>query len=136
MFTLIPARWHILANVGVVTLASGLTFKPTYWPRRPHCLDRADDMYATRAQIPVTVTDSRLTHLMSNARGGRRSKGQRELLGTRAPVPLAEAARSKAAELGLNVNDYLATLIAHDTNMLEFAPRPADPTRLELPITA
>lgn len=73
---------------------------------------------------------------MSNARGGRRSKGQRELLGTRAPVPLAEAARSKAAELGLNVNDYLATLIAQDTNMLEFAPRPADPTHLELPITA
>ncbi|GIT82083.1 hypothetical protein LLS1_37520 [Leifsonia sp. LS1] len=97
----------------------------------------AYDFFATRGPlIPVTVTNSRLTQTMSNARGGRRSKGQRELLGTRAPVLLAEAARTKAAELGLNVNDYLATLIAQDTNMLEFAPRPADPTRLELPITA
>lgn len=36
----------------------------------------------------------------------------------------------------MSVNDYLATLIAQDTNLLEFAPRPADPSRLELPITA
>lgn len=92
---------------------------------------------ATRAQMPVTVTGGRLSTPMTNARGGRPSKGPRELLGARAHVPLAEAARSRASELGFStMNDYLVSLIAQDNSMPEYAPRPADPTRLELPIQA
>lgn len=34
------------------------------------------------------------------------------------------------------MNDYLVSLIAQDNSMPEYAPRPADPTRLELPIQA
>jgi hypothetical protein len=36
----------------------------------------------------------------------------------------------------MSMSDYLATLIAEDTDLLELAPKLADPTRLELPITA
>lgn len=73
---------------------------------------------------------------MRTSRGGRKSKGARELLGTRPAVPLAEAARNKAEALGMTVSDYLATLIAQDTNLPQFAPKPADPSRVELPIPA
>lgn len=67
---------------------------------------------------------------------GRRAKGDRELLGTRAPLPLAEAARERAGELGMTVSDYLATLIAQDTGLTRFAPatHTSNPTQLELPI--
>ena len=68
--------------------------------------------------------------------GGRPSKGQRELLGTRPALRLAEAARARADELGLSMSDYLATLIAQDTNLLELAPTTPDPSRMELPIPA
>jgi hypothetical protein len=47
-------------------------------------------------------------------RGGRPSKGERELLATRTCVSLAEAARERANKLGLTVSDYLAALIAND----------------------
>lgn len=56
---------------------------------------------------------------MQNSRRGRPFKGDRELLGTRPPVPLAEAARHRAAEFGMTVSDYLATLIAKDVNPLD-----------------
>lgn len=72
---------------------------------------------------------------MRTTQGGRKSKGPRELLGTRPAVPLADAARTRADELGLSISDYLATLLATDLDMLQYAPRPTDPTRLELPIT-
>ncbi|MCI4659561.1 hypothetical protein [Cryobacterium zhongshanensis] len=72
---------------------------------------------------------------MRTSSGGRPSKGQRELLGTRALAPLADAARNRADDLGLTMNDYLATLIALDIKMPEFAPAGATLTRLELPIS-
>lgn len=86
--------------------------------------------------LGVTVTGARLTQRMRTSSGGRPSKGPRELLGTRPSVRLAEAARARADELGMSMSDYLATLIAQDTNLVELAPKIADPTRLELPITA
>lgn len=56
---------------------------------------------------------------------------------TRAALPLAELGQERAKELGFNVNDYLAWLIAQDTNRPDLAPRPADlSTRAELPISA
>jgi hypothetical protein len=86
--------------------------------------------------MTVAVTETGLTLRMSTSRGGRPSKGERALLAARAPIPLAEAVRHQAAEAGLNVNDYIVTLLARETHLLEFAPKPADPTRLELPIPA
>ncbi|MBT2519072.1 hypothetical protein J7E29_16645 [Streptomyces sp. ISL-90] len=73
---------------------------------------------------------------MTTQRGGRPSKGARELLATRAPIPVAKAARARADELGITVNDYLALLLAQDTGLFEHAPKAPDPTRLELPIPA
>lgn len=57
---------------------------------------------------------------------GRKSKGDRQLLGTRPPAPLAVAARKSADKLGMTVNDNLITLLARDLNLPEFAPKPAD----------
>lgn len=51
---------------------------------------------------------------MTTSKGGRRHKGDRELLGTRVPVSLAKDVRKRATHLGLNVNDYLAMLIVQD----------------------
>lgn len=73
---------------------------------------------------------------MRTTNGGRKSKGPRELLGTRPAVPLAEAARNRADELGLSMSDYLATLLAEDLSLPQYAPRTADPSRMELPIPA
>lgn len=73
---------------------------------------------------------------MRTTYGGRKSKGVRELLGTRPAQPLAEAARARADELDMTVSDYLATLIAEDLDMLQYAPQRNDPSRVELPISA
>jgi len=67
---------------------------------------------------------------------GRRTKGARELLGTRADTALAAAARLKAAELGLSVSDYLATVLAIDLDLPQYAPKTTDLSALELPINA
>ena len=93
-------------------------------------------LMATRRPMLVTVTNTRLTKPMRTSHGGRPSKGQRELLGTRPLIPLVEAARNRADELGLTVSDYLATLIAQDTNLPQFAPRQPEASRMELPIPA
>jgi hypothetical protein len=73
---------------------------------------------------------------MTTMLGGRPSKGQRKFLATRAPLPLAQEAAARADELGMSVSDYLSTLLARDLGRPEFAPKPVDPSRLELPITA
>jgi len=66
------------------------------------------------------------TSRVGTSRGGRKSKGQRELLATRALVPLAAAARNRADDLGMTMSDYLASLIAQDINPAQFAPHLAD----------
>ena len=71
---------------------------------------------------------------MRTSNGGRKSKGERELLGTRPMAPLAHAARLRADELGLTVSDYLVALIAEDLGMQQYAPAQPDPSRVELPI--
>lgn len=75
-------------------------------------------------------------NLMRRTYGGRHSKGERELLGTRPARALADAARVRADDLGMSMSDYLATLIAQDLDMMSYAPTPNDPTRVELPIEA
>lgn len=51
---------------------------------------------------------------MTTSKGGRRHKGDRELVATRVPASLARDVRTRATQLGLNINDYLAMLIVHD----------------------
>lgn len=70
---------------------------------------------------------------MRNTRGGRPSKGQRVQIATRPLVPLAEAARARAESLGMTMSDYLAMLIAQDTELPQFAPCQTDPTRDRVP---
>lgn len=61
-----------------------------------------------------------------NSRGGRPSKGLRVQLATRLMIPLADAARDKAESRGMTVSDYLAMLIAQDTDLLQYAPYRTD----------
>jgi hypothetical protein len=73
---------------------------------------------------------------MRTTGGGRKTKGARELLGTRTPVALAEAARDRVDELGISMSDYLAILLAQDLDLPEYAPQiHAQITRMELPIS-
>jgi hypothetical protein len=73
---------------------------------------------------------------MRTTNGGRKSKGVRELLGTRPDTVLAEAARGRVDELGISMSDYLATLLARDLNMPQYAPKtPAPVHHMELPIS-
>lgn len=71
---------------------------------------------------------------MRTTYGGRKSKGARELLGTRPAEKLAEAARLRADELGMTMSDYLATLIAEDLDMPQYAPQPPRDRAAELDI--
>jgi hypothetical protein len=73
---------------------------------------------------------------MRTTNGGRKSKGVRELLGTRPDTVLAEAARGRVDELGLSMSDYLAILIAQDLDMPQYAPKIPNTTHhMELPIS-
>lgn len=73
---------------------------------------------------------------MRTSNGGRKSKGARELLGTRPSSLLAEAARDRVDELGISMSDYLAILLAQDLGMPEYAPQTHIPIRqMELPIS-
>ena len=66
------------------------------------------------------------TSRVGTSRIGRPSKGQRLLLGTRAVIPLAAAARHRADELGMTMSDYAVSLITQDINRPQFAPHLAD----------
>jgi len=49
-------------------------------------------------------------------------KGERTVLLARAPIAIAEAARTRATQLGLSMSDYLTELVARDVDMRELAP--------------
>lgn len=73
---------------------------------------------------------------MRTSSGGRKSKGARELLGTRPLSALAEAARARVDERGISMSDYLATLIAQDLDLPQYAPNAPTPIQhMELPIS-
>lgn len=55
------------------------------------------------------------------ANAGRPSKGERQLLGTRPAQTMADAAHSRANELGLTMSDYLISLLAKDLGMPELS---------------
>lgn len=48
---------------------------------------------------------------------GRPSKGDRELVRVRVPVPLANAVRDLAARRGMTINDMLGELLAEQTGV-------------------
>jgi hypothetical protein len=54
--------------------------------------------------------------------GGRKSKGERELLATRAHPVLAAQVRANAEEQGLTVSDYLAVVLADALGLRQYAP--------------
>jgi hypothetical protein len=73
---------------------------------------------------------------MRTSNGGRKSKGVRELLGTRPDTVLAEAARRRVDELGISMSDYLAILLAQELDMPQYAPKVPNPIQhMELPIS-
>ena len=80
----------------------------------------------------------RLTNMTAQRyRGGRHSKGDRQALISRVANPLGEAVREEAEARGMSVNDYIASLLAREVGMPEYAPAlPRRHEYEELPITA
>ena len=67
----------------------------------------------------------RLGDVMRTSHGGRKSKGERVLLGSRVPTAFGDAVRENAEREGYDsVSDYIAAVLAHHQGMPEFAPVP------------
>ena len=83
------------------------------------------------------IPESALITLMKRTpRGGRPSKGQRDLLVTRPAASLGQIVRDSADECGMTVSDYVAGVLARAHGMPELAPAVATPTQHqeELPL--
>jgi hypothetical protein len=66
-----------------------------------------------------------------------RHKGDRLQLVSRAPVAVGEAVRHNAEERGMNVSDYIASVLAREVGLDALAPQTAvRPRYEELPISA
>ncbi len=66
-----------------------------------------------------------------------RHKGDRLQLVSRTPTPVGEAVRHNAEERGMNVSDYIASILAREVGLPELAPVAAvQQSRVELPIPA
>lgn len=71
------------------------------FPDTPHSLTAIG--YSNRLNYPMAIS--------GNRRGGRRSKGERQLIGARMPVPDADKLRSVAEAEGSTVSDYVARVM-------------------------
>lgn len=69
------------------------------------------------------------------ARGGRPSKGPRDLMVTRLSLPDGEQVRALAAELDWSYSDTLAALVRIGLTHRETLPTAAPQTQEELPLT-
>lgn len=56
---------------------------------------------------------------LGNRGGGRRSKGDRRLVGSRMPIPDAEKLSAVAEAHGMTVSDYVATLVKAHLSTVE-----------------
>lgn len=54
---------------------------------------------------------------MEHRKTGRPSKGEREFVRARVPIPLRRAAEDRAKALGMTLNDYVGQLLAEDTGV-------------------
>ncbi|UKA69187.1 hypothetical protein LFT44_21930 (plasmid) [Arthrobacter sp. FW306-05-C] len=54
-----------------------------------------------------------------NNGGGRRSKGERRLVGTRMPIPDADKLAAVAEAEGMTVSDYVANLVTRHLNQVQ-----------------
>ena len=54
-----------------------------------------------------------------NNGGGRRSKGERRLVGTRMPIPDADKLAAVAEARGMTVSDYVANLVTQHLNQIQ-----------------
>ena len=61
------------------------------------------------------------SHMAStgNRGGGRRSKGDRRLVGSRMPIPDADKLAAVAEAYGMTVSDYVATLVKAHLSTVE-----------------
>ncbi len=82
----------------------------------------------TKAHYVADMTGQRATR-------GRPSKGPRDTLLSRVPVPLGDVVRDRAAERGMTVSDYVAAVMALNVGMPDVASlRPVQSPHSELPI--
>lgn len=61
---------------------------------------------------------------MKRGHGGRPSKGPRDQFTARPALPVGEAVRARAAELGYELSDFVTLLLAREVGMEEYAPAP------------
>lgn len=54
---------------------------------------------------------------MEHRKTGRPSKGEREFVRARVPIPLRRAVEERARALGMSLNDYVGQLLADDTGV-------------------
>lgn len=63
--------------------------------------------------------------VMRTSHGGRKTKGERVLLGSRVPAAFGDFVREAADLEGYgSVSDYIAAVLAHHQGMPEYAPVP------------
>jgi hypothetical protein len=67
-----------------------------------------------------------------HSNGGRRSKGERRLVVTRLATDIADQVVAAAAERGMTVSDYLATLVYRELGIPVAPPEPTAQTQLPL----
>ena len=73
-------------------------------------------------RIPLNGNSYRLDGPMAstgNRGGGRRSKGDRRLVGSRMPTPDADKLAAVAEAQGMTVSDYVATLVKAHLSTVE-----------------
>lgn len=88
-------------------------------------MDRPDsDSWAERV---VSVSGPWLGDHMAvkRGRGGRPSRGERDQLLARPPMPVGDAFRDRAEALGISISDYMSALIAREVGLGDMAPMPS-----------
>lgn len=72
-------------------------------------------MTACRCAVPVHRNGT--IPVVEHRKTGRPSKGEREFVRARLPIPLRRAVEERAKTLGMSLNDYVGQLLAEDTGV-------------------
>ncbi len=71
----------------------------------------------TACPSAVPVLSNGTISVVEQRKIGRPSKGEREFVRARVPIPLRRAAEGRAKALGMTLNDYVGQLLAEDTGV-------------------
>lgn len=87
--------------------------------------DAISIFFATRPTDVVSFNENlRFNHPMARVNRGRPSKGDRDAFMTKPARPVGDAIREHAEQLGMTYGDYIASILARELGMPEYAPVP------------